>query len=341
MRRLYMAGYLDNCSGYGQLNSSLIQGFLKAGIQVTFFPFGLAEKHGKIPDEVLACVNKTRQPYPEFLIQPPSHKPINNCVRLLLWETTRISADWVKHLNQCLAIITASNWNADCFSAAGVNVPIYKVPLFVPGNYEYSPPTHKPYFVFGCSGNMESQAPRKNLAAAIRAFQKAFPPSVLDVKLNIKIGHRHYVEPTTDPRVSIIKSYLTDTQMREWYRELDVFVHPVKSEGWGFQPLQAMATGRPVIMCKYGAVVEFFDSQVGYELDYTFGPASDMYTNSGHWAIPNEDDLSNKMRWAYEHKEESINLGIAGAKRANQFTLERTIQGIIPILEQNQILLPK
>lgn len=340
MRSLYTCCHLDNMTGYGQQNCQFIAGFKKAGIVVSAFATGISEHPEPLPSYVKDSLVSTPQPYPVFLIQPPTFRPeskVINRVWFIVWEATKLDPRWVKCIDQSAAIVTASHWNANCFSASGVEAPIYQVPLFVLPGYSFRPPQVKDKFVFGCSGHLGGQAARKNLSAAIQAFEKAFPRKD-DVELHIKIGQYDHVDVPDDRRIVITKGHLSTEEMQNWYAGLDVFVHPSKAEGWGFQPLQAMTTGRAVIACKYGGLAEYFDQQVGLETEFLYQPAQDMYNDQGHWAEPILDSLVENMLYAYAHPQEMYSRGLNGSARAKQYTLENTMSKLIPILEKHGVI---
>jgi len=46
------------------------------------------------------------------------------------------------------------------------------------------------------------------------------------------------------------------TNINEWYRALDLFIAPQRWEGFGLTPLEAMATGVPVVVTDVGAFSE-------------------------------------------------------------------------------------
>lgn len=338
--RIFIACFLDVLSGYGQMNCGFINGFQKAGIATTIFATGKSTKLASLPSHIDDCTTKTPEARPIFLIQPPTHKPnplYTKRVWFVLWESTKIDPLWAKRMTESAAIVTASDWNVEHYKKCGVNSPIHKIPLFLPTAYPLTPRQHKSEFVFGCSANIAGQGPRKNIEAAIEAFKKAFPKEK-DVVLRIKIGDKNYLEDPCDSRIQLVKAYYTPAQMQQWYTDIDVFVHPSKAEGFGFQPLQAMSLGRAVIACRYGGVAEYFDSSVGLEVDYVEGPADELYAGTGNWANLDVNDLADKMRYAYSHAEEMDKLGLEGAERAKRFTLENTMKELIPLLTQYGII---
>ena len=341
MRSLYMTGYLDDMTGYGQQNCRLIEGFQANGIQVSCFPTGLSEKPRRISDNVRRTIVQTPQPHPELVIQPPSFRPYHKNVErvwLVVWESTKLDQNWVKKIDQCSAVVTPCDWTATALSACGVEAPIYKIPLFLPTPYSYVPPAERDVFVFGCSGHLSSQAPRKNLGAAVQAFLTAFPGDP-DVRLHIKMGEQDYLELPDDRRIIATRGYLEPEAMKQWYCDLDVFVHPAKSEGWGFQPLQAMALGRPVIACKYSGLAEYFSWDSGYEINYGYQPCSEMYQNMGHWAEPDVGHMAFLMRHAYQNRDEVKAKGGMAAQIASRFTLTRTLSSLIPVLQKHGVII--
>ena len=50
------------------------------------------------------------------------------------------------------------------------------------------------------------------------------------------------------------------TNINEWYRALDLFIAPQRWEGFGLTPLEAMATGVPVVVTDVGAFSEQIDN---------------------------------------------------------------------------------
>ncbi len=107
----------------------------------------------------------------------------------------------------------------------------------------------KPYILF--VGAIE---PRKNLPRLIRAFELAMAETGLhhDLVLCGPLGWRH------GPTIQALRSsrlshrirqvgYIPDDDLLLWYAGADLFVYPSLYEGFGLPPLEAMATGTPVV----------------------------------------------------------------------------------------------
>lgn len=327
-------------TGYGQQNCTIIGQLQKAGVRTIIYPTGLATKPEPLPENIASCLVTTPQENPTLLIQPPVYRLGNrkqNIAWFTVWETTRLPKTAVTNLNKSRVILTASEWNLSKFSACGVTAPIFKIPLFVQPAFTSQPVVQHSQFVFGCSGHLGAQAPRKNLDFAVQAFRKAFP-SKDDVELRVKIGEFDQIHTYDDPRIKVHRGHLTTAEMVRWYSELNCFLHVSKSEGWGFQPLQAMAVGRPVIACCYGGVAEYFNSDCGLCLNYVEEPAEGLYDGEGTWAAPTLDSTVTSMLYAYEQPQEMQRLGVNGALKAQYFTPERTGQALLRVLQEYEII---
>lgn len=306
------------------------------------FPSGIMDAPVPLPEQVRKTVIKhPKKDTPEFRVQHPSYSdPYNERARrvwFMVWESTRLKPEWLREINKYQALVTPSDWNASCFSAAGVDIPIYKIPLFVSIPCIYRSPVPKDNVVFGCAGHLGGQTARKNIQAALIAFQRAFPGTD-DVELHIKTTPGSYVELPQDKRVKLDCVLWDEATLLNWYANLDVFVHPARSEGWGFQPLQAMAIGRPVIACKYGGVAEYFDKDCGIEVDYTHVKGEESYQDCGCWAEPSVDSIAEAMLYSYNNLQEMKRKGMVAANRATKFNLGSTIKKLTPILEKYEII---
>jgi O-antigen biosynthesis alpha-1,3-rhamnosyltransferase len=114
-------------------------------------------------------------------------------------------------------------------------------------------------------------APHKNLAAALAAFEHV-----------VALGAPHglvIVGPTEgDPNLPAMLSassaaarihslgYVDDETLADLYRGADCLLHPSRYEGFGFPPLEAMASGVPVIAAR-GTATEEVVGNAGVLLD--------------------------------------------------------------------------
>jgi glycosyltransferase involved in cell wall biosynthesis len=105
---------------------------------------------------------------------------------------------------------------------------------------------------------------RKNFISLIRAFE-ALPES-LDCRLTVVGGFSDHFELPTEvqrvlqcarenPKIAFLSNLLPE-ELREQYAAAKLFVFPSLYEGFGFPPLEAMASGTPVIVSERSAMPE-------------------------------------------------------------------------------------
>jgi len=108
---------------------------------------------------------------------------------------------------------------------------------------------------------------RKNVLRTINAFISANLPDVdLEVKLRDRMS-ASYVKSSDGTIYSNITIYAQDWsryQLASWLRSGDVLIYLSGGEGFGLQPLEAMATGLPVICTDTGGMKEYLSDDVAY-----------------------------------------------------------------------------
>jgi hypothetical protein len=96
------------------------------------------------------------------------------------------------------------------------------------------------------------------------------------------------------------------------------FVYPSHGEGFGLQPLEAMATGLPTIAPAYGGLAGFIDDQVALPLPVRGEIHATLYERIYRcdlwWADIAVDDVADRMLWCYQHREEAAELGRRAAE---------------------------
>lgn len=168
-----------------------------------------------------------------------------------------------------------------------------------------------------------SEVARKNPLAVIAAFRQAFSPAE-DVTLVLKsinshfdsAGHAQIRQAVAGLKVVWLEAHLSHEQMAALFATADCYVSLHRSEGLGLGMAQAMALGKPVIATGYSGNLDFMRPGSSLLVDYelveikeTSGP----YERGNFWAEPDVADAAKKMRWVYDHRDESERLGERGA----------------------------
>ncbi len=105
--------------------------------------------------------------------------------------------------------------------------------------------------------------PRKNLARLIRAFANAKRAAHLPHTL-VLAGARGWKSSEVDAAIEqagiadavMFAGYVPQDELPLWYHAADLFVYPSLYEGFGLPPLDAMASGTPVITSNISALPE-------------------------------------------------------------------------------------
>jgi glycosyltransferase involved in cell wall biosynthesis len=146
------------------------------------------------------------------------------------------------------------------------------------------------------------------------------------------------VPETDDPRITFDREFLTAEQLSEWYAGLTAFISASKGEGWGLHHLQAMAVGRPIACATFSGVTEFFDSSVGYPLDYELKECDGFYDGKGLWGVPKKESIIETMQHIRKNKVEASHVGVRAAERAKLFTWEAAAKKLEAVLTEFDLL---
>ena len=118
--------------------------------------------------------------------------------------------------------------------------------------------------------------------------------------------------------VLVIADMLSEHDMSLLRAACDVFVSAHRSEGFGLNIAEFMALGKPVIATSYSGNLEFFDSSVGFPIDYTL---TEVETQAGPylphyvWADPDRDSLMAQFRAVHDDQAAAWARGRQAAQR--------------------------
>lgn len=203
------------------------------------------------------------------------------------WESTKVPDRWKDYMNACDEIWTTSDWCANVFEDNGFkDVKVYPhgiEDIWVPKRREESK-TIK--FL-----HIGEPAPRKAGQMVVDAFTDVFgedPRYSLTIKGYHSNTTRIY-DNIVDRRIiglpdekysniKIITKEISDDELVQLYHDHDVLVYPSYGEGFGFIPLQALATGMPTICTAEWAHYKNFLGPLALKSEYIDSP----------WPFPHE-----------------------------------------------------
>lgn len=229
------------------------------------------------------------------------------------WEIDAFPEKWRYALDLVDEIWVATDFVGNVMRRA-TDRPVTKIPhaidIVLPRTYlraEFSLPEDKFLFLF--TFDFGSYAERKNPAAVIRAFQRAFPKTADNVGLVIKCAQGYkYPEKLAvlreyaaeDPRILLLDRLLSREAAYGLQSVCDAYVSLHRSEGLGLGMAECMAQGKPVIATAYSGNLEFMTADNSCLVDYSLIPVrrGDYidYEPGWHWADADIDHAAYYMR---------------------------------------------
>ena len=247
--------------------------------------------------------------------------------------------DAVDKCNQLNELWVPCHQNKEVFEREGVTVPIKVVPAGVDPTEYYllnrDKRGNKP-FTYLMLGTLTA---RKNPGAVISAFMALFGDRK-DVKLVLKtqdgtLGHLEF--PTNN--IEIIDKPYPRWRIKKLYADADCFVFPTRGEGFGLPPVEAMATGLPVIFADHTGMHEFANDKYNYPIRKNVLTPAFRYPHNwgdvGNWYEPDYEEFKTLMKYVFDHKEEAKAKGLKASKwvRSN-WTTNNTANKIIKELRR-------
>jgi len=141
-------------------------------------------------------------------------------------------------------------------------------------------------------------APRKGGAMAIEAFRNVFG-SGEEVSLTIK-AYNYVAVNTAYNNIILDKRDVVDSELADIVRNHDVLVYPSYGEGFGFIPLEAMASGMPVICTSaWAPYKKFLQPPLRLSSKLVDSPWPNMHP--GHMFEPDISSLEAAYRYSVLH----------------------------------------
>ena len=316
---VYLLTSTDRPDGYGQSQSYLMKYLKKYGIDVSKKESG---------QNIGMC-------YYTPVFADRMKTPIK--VIYSMFESTTIPSSWVRHLKRADKVIVPSKFCKKSFATRGIETTV--VPLgYNHEEYKYIEREKHDVFTFL---HYNAFNIRKGFDLVFKAFTQEFSVDE-PVRMVFKTIHTKPPFPLLKdqyPNIDVIKAEYNYAQMRNLLSEADAFVFPSRGEGFGLTPLEALATGLPVIIPNGSGMTEYFDPDYFYEVDIK-GDCPAVYTNYvpsdvGRMVEPDLESLKKQMRYVYEHQDEARAKGKAGAEWAREnWTAEHSAKKLAKVLKE-------
>jgi glycosyltransferase involved in cell wall biosynthesis len=228
-------GNLDKSVGYGNAGFQIVRSLQELGHEVPF-------DDPTAPVQISFC-NPARAK-----LNPGQYQIVYTP-----WESTSLPDKWLEAFNAGDEVWATSQWVADVYKAAGVTKPIFVYEHGV--NEIWKNPVKRERQEQLRFLHIGEPAPRKGGQMAFDAFRAAFGDRE-DVHLTIKAHHQNYIYSWKDgdiakldefSNVSMTDKHFFEHELLDLYYDHDALIYPSYGEGFGLIPLQALATGMPVV----------------------------------------------------------------------------------------------
>lgn len=243
---------------------------------------------------------------------------------LTMFETMRIPEGFRAALPNFEVVMVPSRQNQELFSEYHDNVQY--VPLGVdPETWQFRtrPPVDR-YFRFLIGG----RGARKGTDVAVKAFtilhddwaqKKSGPEPRLLMKNPVAEDYWR-----GDGAIEMISGRISQEEEVALYASAHCYLGPSRGEGFGLQPLQAIAQGCPTILTNAHGHESF--AHLGWPIGWKPQKAGYfIYGDSGDWWDPSLDDLVDNMRWIHNNYDTAQSYAVWGSGKAlAEFTWENT-----------------
>lgn len=322
----------SNSMGYGRMGMHVAAEMEKLGVHI----YDHLSPDGPVPDaaayvrDAVAGPNAGRSKVILWLTVPTHArgwwKGQTPCI-LTMWEAMTLPESFRETIDNFDTVIVPSPQNLELFSEFHPNVKY--VPLGV-DPVRWAPrrremPTTEFRFLIGGSGL------RKGTDLAVKAFKKLWPRGthfgdkpIPTLTLKNPRGENFYGE-----RIHMVSGKISDNEETDLYYNAHCYLQPSRGEGFGLQPLQAIASGCPTILTDAHGHGSYAHLGLGLESKPSEA-AYFVYGDAGQWWEPNFDQLCQRMENVYEnYAYHRSNAYIFGKVACREFTWENTAKGII------------
>lgn len=242
-----------------------------------------------------------------------------------MWETDTYPREWANIINNsCQYFFAGCNALVKSAEKAEIKVPIFPMNATIDTS-QWSPegrlitlnevPSNCVKFLF--IGNF---IPRKNLQDLITGFNFAFQ-GVSDVALIIKTWSsnnsaeskrhicdavRHMSHKSTGinrPRITVITDVISENQMIDLIRSIDVYTSVSFGEGFDLPMVQAMSMEKLIVSSRFLAHGDYLDDTNSINIAHSLQPCIDaqapLYDSYQMWSQPHMDSYISGLRRAY------------------------------------------
>lgn len=323
--------------GYGRLGVKLAEALTGVGVEV----FDHLPQLDENPDDNnLWNGHKSGVSNVACWISTPSHArgwyKDQSPALYSMWEATRLPESFREGMHNFERIIVPSEQNVELFSRYHPHVEY--VPLGIdPDTWFFKPrrPVENEFrFLIGGSGK------RKGTDLARKAYRRAFPSAndwTGDGPAPVLVMKSPRGVENYGPGIRVVSGKISAQAEVDLYADAHCYLQPSRGEGFGLQPLQAIAQGLPTILTNAHGHASF--AHLGFPVGATMAPSDYfIYGDAGEWWEPNLDELVDQMRWVYDNYSAACEFAARSARTvAEEWTWRHTAEKFLDALGRDRL----
>jgi glycosyltransferase involved in cell wall biosynthesis len=341
---LNILGYLHAEDGLGQVARSLVAAASAAGLPHVAHANRItpsSQAHERVPcgadegqeyDVNLVCANADRIDSTLELL-PDVGDGRRRSAGVWFWETEVFPDRYHSAFDRLDEVWAPSRFIGAALERCG-RLPVRHLPLPVPVPSWTTSLTRRDLglpdgFLVLYVFSWGSVAERKNPAAAVASFRRAFAPGdgahlvLKSVGGETSIGGIEALRLASDrPDVHFHDGPVRAHQLKAMIEHCDCYLSLHRSEGFGLTMAEAMALGRPVVATAWSGNLEFMDEDTAHLVPASLVPIPahvPYYGGAGRWAEPDIEAAAGALRRVYEDPAGAAALGARA-----RASLERT-----------------
>ena len=266
--------------------------------------------HGYVTLKLLSNISKTRHSvvanrpsdFEMTFSHPKYYKFLNeNAYKIgyTAWESTEIPEDWIDGLSKIDEL-----WVPNKFCKNVMSKYFNKhIEIFPHGVDDTFMPKERKFDGIVKFLHVGHPAFRKGLDLVLDAWMELYADNP-NYQLTVKGYENCYFPEVSAKNVKFITKTVTYPEMANIFYDNHILLYPSWGEGFGLMPLQALATGMPVIMTKGWADYEEYCSELLIDSTLSYSPW--QIAHPGKMFKPNYQQFKNLMIYASKNIEDLL-----------------------------------